>query len=76
MKGRLFSKDVITFAEIELIDALPGDQAKMERLLKIVLTSLKVNHGAKYKGFLQAMEESEDILLQMKAKKLGELYIL
>ena len=71
MKGKLFSKDVITFDEIVQIDALSG-QTQMQKLLQIVLTSLRNNQAAKYKGFLQAMEESDDILLQMKAKELGE----
>ena len=71
MKGKLFSKDVITFDEIVQIDAMVG-QAQMQKLLQIVLTSLGNNQAAKYKGFLQAMEESDDILLQMKAKELGE----
>ena len=71
MKGKLFSKDVITFDEIVQIDALVG-QAQMQKLFHIVLTSLSNSQAAKYKGFLQAMEESDDILLQMKAKELGK----
>ena len=71
MKGKLFSKDVITMDEIKQIDAKVGE-AQMQRLLEIVLNSLKHKQAVKYKGFLQAMEESDDILLQMKAKELGE----
>ena len=71
MKGRLFSEGVITHDELTQIDALVG-QAQMQKLLKIVLTSLENKQAAKYKGFLLAMEESDDTLLQMKAKELGE----
>ena len=71
MKGRLFSEDVITHDELTQIDALVG-QAQMQKVLDIVLTSLKHKQAVKYKGFLIAMEESDDTLLQMKAKALGE----
>ena len=71
MKGRLFSEDVITHNELTQIDALVG-QAQMQKVIEIVLTSLKCKQVVKYKGFLLAMEESDDILLQVKAKKLGE----
>ena len=71
MKGRLFSEDVITHDELTQIDALVG-QAQMQKVLEIVLTSLKCKQAVKYNGFLLAMEESDDTLLQMKAKALGE----
>ena len=44
----------------------------MQKVLDIVLTSLKCKQAEKYKGFLLAMEESDDTLLQIKAKELGE----
>ena len=47
-------------------------QTQMQGLLQIVLTSLKLKQAVKYKGFLQAMEESDDIHLQMKTKELGK----
>ena len=53
------------------IDAMVG-QTQMQGLLQIVLTSLKLKQAVKYKGFLQAMEESDDIHLQMKTKELGK----
>ena len=71
MKGRLFSEDVITHDELTQIDALVG-QAQMQKVLDIVLTSLKHKQAVKYKGFLIAMEESDDTLLHIKAKALGE----
>ena len=71
MKGRLYSEEVITHDELTQIDALVG-QAQMQKVLDIVLTSLKCKQAVKYKGFLIAMEESDDTLLQMKAKELGE----
>ena len=71
MKSKLFSYCVITSTERDLIDTLIGN-AKMEKVLDIVRVSLKANQTAKYKGFLQAMEESEDILLKAKAQELGK----
>ena len=44
----------------------------MEKVVDIVILSLNNNYTAKYKGFLEAMEESDDLLLQSKAKELGK----
>ena len=72
MKGKLYAYDVITRDEKTEIDRLIGVN-QMQRVLNIVSISLDGKQPAKYKGFLQAMEESEDILLKAKAKELGKL---
>ena len=71
MRGNLYSYEVITSQERREIDALIGER-QMERVLEIVIDSLGANHTAKYKGFLIAMEKSEDQLLQTKAEELGK----
>ena len=71
MSGCLFSYEVITQQEKIEIDQLVG-KSQMERVLHIVIASLKANKTAKYKGFLVAMENSEDALLNVIAKDLGE----
>ena len=45
----------------------------MRLILGILIPSLKVNHCKKYRGFLEAMEESDDSDLKNMAKKLGKL---
>ena len=71
MDSKLFQYRVITSKQKDLIDTLTGN-AKMEKVLDIVRVSLKANQTAKYKGLLQAMEESEDTLLKDKAQELGK----
>ena len=71
MKIGLYSNNVIIKQEKMEIDALIGE-AQMEKVLDIILTSLSLNMDAKYKGFLLAMEKSDDALLQMKAKELAK----
>ena len=74
MSGSLFANDVITQQEKLEIDQLIG-KSRMERVLRIVIASLKGNETAKYKGFLFAMEKSEDIMLNKAAQELGEWII-
>ena len=71
MKNQLFAYEVITRQEMIEIDSLIGS-AQMQKVLDILSVSLGANQTTKYKGFLQAMEESEDILLNDKAKELGK----
>ena len=71
MSGSLFANDVITRQEKLEIDRMVG-KSQMERVLDIVIASLKVNQTTKYKGFLVAMENSEDALLKAIARELGE----
>ena len=70
MKGSLYAKKVITDKEKMEIDEL-SKNAKMPKLLDIIIDSLKDEITEKYKGFLEAMEKNEDVVLKKKAKKLG-----
>ena len=71
MEGRLYAKKVITHEEKICIKTLVGNE-KMEFLLDVVIRSLKHNHCHKFRGFLEAMEGSDDVLLIQTAKDLGE----
>ena len=71
MEDHLFAYQVITRDEKTVINSLIGN-AKMQKVLDILLVSLGANQTTKYKGFLQAMEKSEDTLLNDKAKELGK----
>jgi len=74
MESCLYAKKVITREEKKCIKTLVGCD-KMEFLLDVVIRSLKHDHSHKFKGFLEAMEESEDILLRRTAKNLGKCFI-
>ena len=74
MSGSLYANDVITQQEKLEIDRVVG-KSQMERVLDIVIASLKANQTVKYKGFLLAMESSEDKTLNAKAQELGELIL-
>ena len=71
MSGGLYSNDVITRQEKQEIEHLIGNK-QIEKVLDIVMDSLKANQRAKYRGFLLAMENSDDILLKQKAAELGK----
>ena len=73
MVGSLYAKDVITDSERKIIDAKVGEEKMMYLLVDIIIPSLKQNFCKKYKGFLEAMEESADIDLNSTAKSLGKL---
>ena len=71
MEGRLYAKRVITHEEKMYFETFVGSK-KMERLLDVVILSLKINQRYKFKGFLEAMEESDDMSLIKTAQDLGE----
>ena len=71
MMGLLFAKDVITDEERIKIDGKSGEAKMMYLIADIIRPSLKVNNIQKYKGFLEAMEESEDSDLKSTAEILG-----
>ena len=73
MMGSLYAKDVITNEQRKLIAAEIGEEKMMYLIVDIIIPSLKVNNYKKYKGFLEAMEESEDSDLKSTAKTLGML---
>ena len=72
--GSLFSKDVITNEKRKIIigDKV-GEEKMMYLVVDIVMPSLRQNNYKKYKGFLEAMEESDDSDLKSMAEKLGKL---
>ena len=72
MKIELKFNNVITEDEAEEIDGISVNRYKMDRVLTIVQTSLKLKLATKYKGLLKSMKESEDGTLKEYAKKLGE----
>lgn len=70
----LYQKKVITKEERETINNLSTNKDKMSHLIiEILIVSLDHSFPEKYKGFLEAMEESDDTLLKHKAKELGKL---
>ena len=71
MKLHLVANDVITNRERKEIDQMVGED-QMAEVLDILQVSLKNKQTIKFKGFLQAMEESGDTLLEEKAESLGE----
>ena len=71
MKLHLVANDVITHQERKEIDQMVGED-QMAEVLDILQVSLKNRMTVKFKGFIQAMEESGDTLLQEAAKNLGE----
>ena len=73
MMGSLYAKDVITDNEREIIDSKIGEEKMMYLILDIIIRSLRLDNCKKYKGFLEAMEESDDTDLRSMAEKLGEL---
>ena len=72
MKTLLYSKDVITRGEKQKLDKMTNDEQMSELIHNILIVSLENKVTKKYKGFLESMEQSEDILLKEMAKSLGE----
>ena len=72
MKILLYSKSVITRAEKQKMDKMTNDEQMSELIHNILIVSLENKMPKKYKGFLESMEQSEDILLNEMAKSLGE----
>ena len=73
MMGSLYSKNVITDGQRQKIDAKIGEEKMMYLIVDILIPSLKLDHCKKYRGFLEAMERSDDSDLKSMAKKLGKL---
>ena len=72
MKISLISRSVITDQEAQEIDAKIGKEKMTHLTVCIIIPSLKQGNSEKYKGFLEAMEKSEDGDLRHMAKKLGK----
>lgn len=76
MKMLLYQKYVITTEEAETISKLNTNRDKMSHvIIRILIVSLECSFCRKYKRFLEAMEESQDMLLNKTAKDLGEYKI-
>jgi len=71
MQHQLTSKGVITSDEKERLDKMISSD-QMSELLGIIIADLKINSITKYKGFLESMENSEDLSLNHVAKNLGK----
>jgi len=71
MRQLLFSKRVITKDEMEILDNMTSS-GQVPELVKIIISSLNLKNTKKYKGFLESMEQSEDIALHHMAEVLGE----
>ena len=75
MSLSLYGNGVITTEEREMIKDKTNHK-KMEYLIvDVIICSLKLGYGKKYKSFLKAMENSEDSNLRSTAKNLGMLII-
>lgn len=75
MEKTLYSKKVITRPEREIIEAKNTNTDKMDYLIDILIVSLNHSLPDKYRGFLIALETSEDILLHKIAKDLGKIIL-
>ena len=71
MEMSLYANGVITADEKTKIKSKVGNEKMGYLIVDIIIPSLKVKHSKKYKGFLEAMEDSEDTALQDTAKMLG-----
>ena len=71
MKLSLYAKGVITNDERRTINTRIGQEQMMCLIADIIIPSLNLNLCMKYKGFLEAMEESDDSALKTTAKRLG-----
>jgi len=68
----LEAKSVIIGREKEEINKMAVSAEQMVKVIDIVRASLLSSNTQKYKGLLEAMEQSHDTDLQAKAKELGE----
>ena len=70
--GALRAKEVILPWQKEEIEVISLERKRMEYLLdKIITPSLNVQVSIKFKGLLEVMEQSEDVVFIHLAQKLG-----
>ena len=72
MKYGLLSKRVIINSEKQYIDNMSTSADQMAKVIEIVRVNLCIKQTVKFKGFLEAMEESDDLTLKGMAIKLGK----
>ena len=71
MLGKLYSKEIITFKEKEMIESIPTQSKRMVYFLdEIIIRSLAVNVDVKFRRFIKVMMESGDPTLTTMAAKL------
>ena len=71
MERSLYANEVITDDERTKIKSKVGVEKMDYLIVDIIISSLKKNFSKKYKGFLEAMEDSDDTDLRDMAKMLG-----
>ena len=70
--GALRAKKVILPRQKEEIEVISLERKRMEYILdKIITPSLNVQVSIKFKGLLEVMEQSEDVVFKRLAQKLG-----
>ena len=74
--GSLIAEDVITDKDRKIIEDKAGQEKMTYLVLDIIIPSLKLGYRKKYKGFLKAMEESDDSDLNNTADNFGEVIII
>ena len=74
----LYASGVITYEHRQVMDkTLPLPSQKMEYIINnVIKPDLKIGRTTKFKGFLQAMEKSDDTTINTVGSRLGELVIL
>ena len=76
MLKHLYAKKVVTKREKEIIETSRLQSDKMVYFLdSVIIPSLESKVTVKFKGFLEVMEGSDDLLLIDMAKKLCGMYI-
>ena len=73
MVDSLYAKEVITNDERRIIDDKIGQKKMRYLIADIIIPSLRLNLCKKYKGFLEAMKESDNSDLRSTAERLGKL---
>ena len=69
---RLLAKKVISFEQKESIEVEPIQKTRMLYFINcVIMPTLRSNIHTKFKGFLEALEESGDQVLISMAQKLG-----
>ena len=71
MLGKLYSKEIVTFKEKEMIESKPAQSERMVYFLDhVIIRSLTVNVDVKFRGFVEVMMESGDPTLKSMVAKL------
>ena len=69
--GKLYSKEIITFKEKEMIESMPTQSKRMVYFLdEVIIRSLAVDVNVKFRRFIEVMMESGDPTLTSMAAKL------